>query len=152
MSIGDALMWRYYELLSDLPQSEIDARHKQVESGELHPKKAKSMLAEELVARYHSAEQARAELLWFEENIGKKDALPDDIASHELATEGGGLELYKILVQVGFATSNGEARRLIKQGAVRLDGDKHDDAAERVGAGEYVLRTGKKRFAKIVLQ
>lgn len=152
MSIGDALMWRYYELLSDLEQKEIDARKQQVESGELHPKKAKAMLAEELVARYHGAEPAQAEAKWFEENIGKKDALPDDIASHELSSENNGLELYKILVQVGFASSNGEARRLIKQGAVRLDGEKHDDAAEHIGVGEYVLRAGKKRFARIVLQ
>ena len=152
MSIGDALMWHYYELLSDMSQAQIAARKAEVESGALHPKTAKSMLAQEIVARYHGADNATAERQWFDENIGNKQALPDDIEEHEIKVGDDGIELFRLLVDLGLAKSNGEARRLIQQGGVRLDGDKHDDPSERLLVSEFVLRAGKKRFARVRLR
>ena len=149
MRVCDELMWRYYDLLSARPAAEVNAFKHQVQRGELNPKQAKSRLAEEVVARFHSAEVAAAEARWFEENIGKKDAQPADL--EEIAVEAGGptVALYLLIARAGLATSNGEARRLISQGGVHLDGQRHSDPNEAVAPGSYVVRAGKKRFARV---
>ncbi|MFH1810340.1 MAG: tyrosine--tRNA ligase [Pseudomonadota bacterium] len=151
MRICDALMWRYYDLLSDLDSVTIAARRSAVERGEAHPKAAKSDLAREIVARFHSAECAQAEALWFDQNIGNKEAVPEDVEEVALASEDGGLPLIQLLARAGLVGSNGEARRLIGQGGVRLDGERHDDPAERIAPGSYLVRAGKKKFARVVL-
>ncbi|MBN2361065.1 MAG: tyrosine--tRNA ligase [Deltaproteobacteria bacterium] len=149
MRICDELMWRYYDLLSNRPLSDLDALRRQVKSGQLNPKQAKSQLAEEIVARYHGPEVAAAEARWFEENIGKKDALPDDL--EEIAVDAGGptIALYLLIARAGLESSNGAARRLISQGGVHLDGQRHSDPNEPIGLGSYTVRAGKKRFARV---
>jgi len=154
MRVCDQLMWRYYELLSSLSADEIAARRAEVEAGSRHPKAAKAALAEEIVARYHSPEAAQAEARWFDENIGKKEAIPEDLPEVSIALDddGDGLALYLLIVQAGLESSNGAARRLISQGGVRLDGERRQDPNQRIVAGSYVVRAGKKRFARVTLR
>ncbi|MGE4296713.1 MAG: tyrosine--tRNA ligase [Desulfovibrionaceae bacterium] len=132
MSISDDLMWRYYELLSDRSLAEIADLRERVASGGLHPKKAKEELAAEITARYHGAEAAAEALAGFNA-VFAKGGIPDDIETFAVAV-GETSRPYAFLADSGLAKSRGEARRLIKQGALSLDGERCDDAdAEMAG-------------------
>ena len=124
MSIADGLMWRYYELLSRRSLAEIEALRRQ------HPRAAKSELAKEIVARYHGADAARAAEEQFE-LVHKRREVPEDVEEREVSLESGadGVPLAKTLAQLGLASSGSEARRLIAQGGVRIDG-------VQIGSGE----------------
>ncbi|HEV8583078.1 MAG TPA: tyrosine--tRNA ligase [Thermoanaerobaculia bacterium] len=149
MSIPDALMWDWYLLLTDLPQQEIEERRARVESGELHPKTAKQELARRLASQFHgeaAAHEAEAEF----ENVFAAGGVPDEVPERELA---GSWTLAKLLTAADLAPSNGEARRLIQQGAVAIDGERADDPFLSLSprTQPYSFKVGKRRFANIRL-
>jgi tyrosyl-tRNA synthetase len=150
MSISDALMWRYYELLSDRNLTEIQANRSRVENGELHPMEVKKSLAEELVARFHNAAAARAAREYFESRYQRK-SLPTDIKKQFTVSEP--TWICRLLVDLDFAKSGSEARRLIAQGAVKIDGQVISDVNFYFqGHLHKVVEVGKNRIAQAVKQ
>ncbi len=145
MSISDELMWRYYELLSARSLDEIEAMKADVQSGALHPKRAKEMLAEEIVARFHDEASAKAALAEFNK-VFKQKELPSDMPEFELQ---GPLWIAKALVEAGLEPSTSQARRDLQAGAVRIDQEKVLDKDLQLTPGDYILQVGKKKFAKV---
>ena len=146
LSISDELMWRYYTLLSFLPQAEIDALRAQVEGGR-NPKDAKVLLAREITTRFHGASAAEAAVQDFQNRAA--GGIPDDIP--EVTLSGAPLAIGPLLKQAGLAASTGEALRLIEQGGVRIDGASVSDRALKVDAGTFVVQVGKRKFARVTL-
>ena len=148
MSISDELMWRYYELLSQVSTDELGSMQEQAKSGALNPKNAKIKLAREIVALYHSSAEAEAAEGEFE-NVFKKKNLPEDI--HVIT--GWGQErrgICTILKENKLTDSTSAARRLIQQGSVTVNGEKVSDVNQELsGDQEYMIKVGKKRFLKI---
>jgi len=145
LSISDVLMWRYYELLSTQSLEAIATMREEVEAGSLHPKVVKENLALELVERFYDAEAsvgAKAEF----DNVFKSNQLPSDMP--EVSAEAG-VWICKALVDAGIEPSTSQARRDIKQGAVRIDQEKVSDEKLNLEAGEYILQVGKRKFAKV---
>jgi tyrosyl-tRNA synthetase len=149
MSISDDLMWRYYELLSDISPEELEKKRSLVESGEYHPKRAKMDLAFEIVARFHGIESARRAEEEFERVFSKRE-VPAEMAYFEFKVEGG-MKLVRILTESGLAKSNSEAKRLIEQGGVKIDGEKIVDVDFVIPSDgrERVIKVGKKSFIRI---
>jgi tyrosyl-tRNA synthetase len=146
LSISDALMWKYFTLLSFRPEAELAALKREVEGGR-NPKDAKVMLAKEITARFHSAAAADAAEQDFMNRA--RGGVPDDIA--ELALVGAPLAIGALLKQAGLAPSASEALRLVEQGGVRIDGAVVSDRSLKVGAGRYVVQIGKRKFARVTL-
>jgi len=147
MSISDDLMWRYYELLSDRDLHEIHNLRSQAQSGALHPMEAKKALGVELVARYHGAAAAGSARNYFEARHQKK-TLPSEIRKQFNAPEP--IWICRLLVDLDFAKSGSEARRLITQGAVRIDGQVVTDVNIHFdGAMHQVVEVGKNRIAQL---
>jgi tyrosyl-tRNA synthetase len=150
MSISDDLMWRYFELLSFRPMSEVDALKRECAAGR-NPRDAKVMLAQEIVARFHSQAAADAALTEFESRF-KDGALPDDMREVTLATAGGGLPIAQLAKQAGIVESTSEALRLIAQRGLKVDGDVVGDKALVVPAGStVVVQAGKRKYARVTL-
>ena len=149
MSISDDLMWRYFELLSDISGSELANLRQQAKSGELNPKNAKIRLAKEMVARYHSADAAEMAANEFQ-NVFKNKNLPENIP--EIKSWGPEPRwICKVMAENKLAESTSAARRLVQQGAVSVDGEKISDLnLELEGNQEYMIKAGKKRFLKII--
>jgi tyrosyl-tRNA synthetase len=149
MSIPDSLMWDWYLLLTDLPKPEIADRRARVEAGDLHPKGVKQELARRLVAQFHSEDAAREAEAEFEA-VFSAGGVPEDVPEKELA---GSWTLTKLLTAVDLAPSNGEARRLIQQGAVSIDGERADDPFLELPPRPepYLFKVGKRRFARVRL-
>lgn len=149
MSIPDSLLWDWYLLLTELPQSEIESRKRQLEAGELHPKRVKQELARRLVAQFHGEEAARQAEAEFE-SVFSGGGVPDDVPEKDLA---GTWNLAKLLTAAELAPSNGEARRLIQQGAVAVDGERASDPALELAPRPepYLFKVGKRRFARVRL-
>ncbi|HGZ71234.1 MAG TPA: tyrosine--tRNA ligase [Nitratifractor sp.] len=145
LSISDDLMWRYYELLSSKSLEEIAALQKGVESATLHPKKVKEDLALEIVETYHSKDEANIAKEAFDAQFKKKE-IPDDIPEFSLED---GIWICKALVEVQIEPSTSQARRDIKQGAVKIDQEKISDEQLKLNNGEYILQVGKRKFAKV---
>ncbi len=149
MSISDELMFRYYELLSDLDMEEVRQLKEDMESGVLHPKDIKVRLGRELVARFHNDEAAERAAKNFEQ-VFKKHQLPDDIPVKELAA-GDELWLPKLLLDCGLVKSTSDGRRMIKQNAVSVNGEKVTVVDTNISAaGEVLLQVGKRRFCRVV--
>jgi tyrosyl-tRNA synthetase len=149
MSISDELMLKYYELLSHISINELNALKDGIKNGSMHPKKAKESLALEVVGRYHGKEasiKAKEEF----EHIFKEKGLPDEIPVFKLKWEGKEVWLPQIMKDSGLAKSTSEAQRLIKQGAVSVNGKKCDSPDKTLLKGEYLLKVGKRKFLKIV--
>ena len=145
MSVSDDLMWRYLELLSFRPMSEISNWRQQVMEG-LNPRDIKIRLAEELVARFHSLEDAQTAHEGFVSRFSKGQ-VPDEM--EELAVEAG-IPIANVLKQAGLVKSTSEALRLIKQGAVKIDGEKLVDASLELPSGSsQICQVGKRRFIRI---
>lgn len=147
MSISDELMWRYFELLSSRTLEDIASLRQQVESGEAHPKKVKEALAYEIVARYHGEDQAAEAQKGFNA-VFAGGGVPDDAPSYECA-QGDDSVAPVFLEAAGLVKSRGEAKRLIKEGALSLDGQRWDDALAPIAAGDYIVKLGKKRFLRL---
>jgi tyrosyl-tRNA synthetase len=149
MSISDDLMWRYFELLSDIPVAEIAILRQQAQSGELNPKDAKVRLAKEMVARYHSMNVAEMAANEFQ-NVFKNKNLPENIP--EIKSWGPEPRwICKVLAENKLTESTSAARRLVQQGAVSVDGEKISDLnLELEGNRGYLVKAGKKRFLKII--
>lgn len=149
MSVSDELMWRYYDLLSFKPMSEILALRQSILEGR-NPRDVKVLLAQELVARFHGAAAAVAALEDFQTRF-QRNAIPDDIPEISLAGEGG-IGVVAVLKQAGLTASTSEAIRMIDQGGVRLDGDKLTDRGLMLKPGAVVvLQVGKRKFARVTL-
>ncbi len=149
MSISDALMWRYYELLSDRDLGEVQNLRSQVDDGSLHPMAVKKALGMELVTRFHGASAAEAARSYFETKFQKK-ATPTDIRTQFAAPEP--IWICRLIVDVvKFAKSTSEARRLIAQGAVKVDGQVVSDANFQFHYPQHqILEVGKNRIARAV--
>ncbi len=148
MSISDVLMWRYYELLSFRSLDEIAALRRQTDAGR-NPRDAKVALAQEIVARFHSAAAARHALEDFEARF-RGGAAPEEMPEVVLASAAP-LALSALLKQAGLAASTSDAQRSIEQGAVRIDGQRIADRSLRLGPGSYVVQIGKRRWARVLL-
>ena len=151
MSISDDLMWRYYQLLSFKPLEHIDELKAKVAEG-ANPRDVKIELAKELIARFHdeaAAEGAHQEFI----NRFQKGALPDDLAELTIASaDGGVIAIANLLKEAGLVSSTSEAMRMIKQGAVKIDGEKVSDNKLAISAGsEAVYQVGKRKFAKVTV-
>jgi tyrosyl-tRNA synthetase len=144
MSIPDRLMWDWLLLLTAVDEATIAAQKAAVAAGELHPKAVKQALARELTARFHDAAAAAAAESEFE-NVFAGDGVPNDVPEFTLAVQ----PLFKLLAAADLAASNADARRLIQQGAVELDGLKESDPFTEPAAGTYLVKVGKRRFARI---
>jgi len=150
MSIPDTLMWDWLLFLTDLDEGEIADRKRRVEAGELHPKAVKQELGRMIVAEYHGAEAATTAQAEFDQVFAGGGA-PEDMPE---ATLDGPLALMKALSGAGLAASNSEARRLIQQGAVSIDGERVNDPFFEVAPREapYVVKVGKRRFARLEMR
>jgi len=148
MSISDELMWRYFELLSFRPLADIEKLKSEMHAGR-NPRDIKFELGRELVARFHSQGDADRAQQNFIARF-QKGALPEDIPEVGLSADSEGLPLANVLKQAGLTSSTSEALRMIKQGAVRIDGERVEDAGLIVAAGTAaVFQVGKRRFARI---
>ena len=150
MSISDDLMWRYFDLLSFKSNETIAQFKKDVEDGK-NPRDIKFELALEIVERFHNAEQAQQALAQFKAQF-QKGAIPDDIEEITLATENGDLGIAHILKNTGLCSSTSDAIRMVKQGAVKVDGEKIADPKQVFAAGVTgVFQVGKRKFKRITL-
>ncbi len=151
MSISDELMVRYYELLSDVDLDSLQQVKDGVagKPGGQHPMEAKKSLARELVMRFHSAAVADQAALDFVQQFKQKE-VPADIPEVHIDSDEP-LWLCRLMNDAGLVASNGEARRLVKQGGVKLNGKKIDNADMEVDpVGEVIIQAGKRRFARII--
>jgi tyrosyl-tRNA synthetase len=150
MSISDDLMWRYFELLSFRPLDEIEGFKQEIEDGK-NPRDIKFLLAEEIIARFHSKEDAVKAREGFIAQFAK-GAVPDDIPEHEFETGDEGYSIANLLKDAGLCSSTSEAMRMIQQGAVKIDGEKVSDKSLKITPGtEGVFQVGKRKFARIKL-
>jgi tyrosyl-tRNA synthetase len=152
MSISDDLMWRYYTLCTDMSSTEIEALRRRVLDGGLHPKQAKVDLARRLVADYHgpaAADEAAAE---FERVFARREN-PDEVREVVVPAAAEPVWIPKLMVTAGLARSNGEARRLIEQGGVSIDGERVADPAATLPAtapATHLIKVGKRHFVRVV--
>jgi tyrosyl-tRNA synthetase len=151
MSISDELMWRYYELLTDLRPDEIETLRAQSEAGERNPRDLKVELAKRIITDFHSAAEANTAEEEFN-RIFKRKEKPEEIEERFVAP--GDRELKQLLVELGLASSKAEARRLIEQGGVYVDGERCDPKVNRVlmlmpDKPGFDIRVGKRRFLHV---
>ncbi len=151
MSISDPLMLRYFELLTDITPNGLTQLQEDLANGKKHPRQVKEELAVELTARYHSrnaAVEAAQEFAY----IFREKGVPEEIEEVTLKIEGPTLWLPKVMMEAGLAAGTSEARRLITQGGVHVDGEKVTDANLELAVGKsYLLKVGKRRFKRVTL-
>ena len=146
LSISDTLMWRYFTLLSFLPEADIAKLKAEVDGGR-NPKDAKVLLAKEITTRFHSAAAAEAAEADF--NHRARGGVPDQIDAVSLS--GAPLGIGALLKQANLAPSSSEALRLVDGNGVRIDGVLISDRGLKLGAGTYVVQVGKRKFARVTL-
>jgi tyrosyl-tRNA synthetase len=152
MQVGDDVIFRYFELLSTRTNTEIATLKEERKSGR-NPMEIKALFAREIVARFHdaaAADHAAAEFA----KIYSNDAVPEDVATHTVSTEGETLWIAKALSTIGLVKSTGEGKRLVEQGGVEVDGERVRDPQLQLARGKtYLLRVGSKnrRFAKVTV-
>ncbi|WP_019624956.1 tyrosine--tRNA ligase [Thioalkalivibrio sp. ALJT] len=151
MSISDALMWRYFELLSLRPERDLREARRAADAGERNPRDIKFELGRELVDRFHGTgrgEQAQARFI----ERFQKNALPDDLPEIEVAVDADGMLLPNVLKAAGLVASTSEGRNMLRQAAVRLDGERVEDANRVLHPGVVaVIQVGKRRIARVSL-
>ncbi len=151
MSISDTLMWRYFELLSFRPMDEIQAFQKQVDEG-ANPRDIKFLLAQEIIARFHD----EAAAVQAQENFiarFQKGAMPDEMPEKMFTLSEESIGIANLLRDAGLVQSTSEAMRMIKQNAVKIDGERISDRSLQCMAGEtHVYQVGKRRFARVSLE
>ena len=150
MSISDALMWRYFELLTRVPEPELET----LKSG--HPMEAKKRLALTITAQYHGdAAAAEAEANFtdvFQRRLDPKNVEEISVSGASVGARGVMAPLVKILMAAGAVTSNSEARRMIQQGAVEVDDQRVSDVNQTLATGQtYRIRVGKRQFKRVTL-
>ncbi len=151
MSISDDLMWRYFELLSFRPWSEIEGLKQQVAEGR-NPRDVKFELAEEIITRFHDKVTAQKAQQNFIARF-QKGAMPDDMPEVELSASDGKLAIANLLKEAGLTASTSESMRMIKQGAVKIDGQRVEDKGLEISSGtEHVYQVGKRRFVKVAIR
>ncbi len=151
MSVSDDLMWRYFELLSFRPMSEIEGFQNEINQGR-NPRDVKFLLAEEIITRFHSADLAIKAKDDFIKRF-QKGAIPEDLREVALEIEQEELGVAALLKMAGLTESTSESFRMIQQGAVKLDGQKVEDKGLKLVIGSTVVaQVGKRKFAKISIQ
>ena len=149
MSISDALMWRYYELLTDLSVSDIAGMRERAESGEANPRDFKVSLAKRVIADFHSEDAAAAAEEEFVRRFRNKE-VPDEVEERVVTAQT--WRLARLMVETGLASSMAEARRLIEQGGVRVDGERAARAEAEIevaAARAPLIQVGKRRFLRV---
>jgi tyrosyl-tRNA synthetase len=151
MSITDELMYRYYELLTDVPVKNIEVWRREVAEGGRHPMELKASLAETIITEYHDSAAAAAAREEFE-RVFRNRELPDDMETREIIVSAEIARLPKMLASLGMAPSVSEASRLIQSGAVTVNGDKVTNARSEIDVSsraDYVFKVGKRRFMRL---
>ncbi|NMH59754.1 tyrosine--tRNA ligase [Alteromonas ponticola] len=151
MSVSDDLMWRYYDLISFRPLEEIESYKQQVAEG-ANPRDYKILLAKEIIARFHDNDAATAAHQDFIQRF-QKNAIPDEMPEFTFALSAEGVGLGNVLKDAELVGSTSDAMRMVKQGAVKIDGEKVEDPRlQLTEAGEAVYQVGKRKFARITLK
>lgn len=152
MSISDELMWRWYELLSLRSDAEIKARRRAADNGEANPRDIKWDLASEIVERFHDAAALQRAQEDFIARFRRRE-LPEDIPEVTLQARDGALPLANVLKEAGLTSSTSDAHRMVKQGAVKVDGERVADSRQAVAAGSrHVYQVGKRKVARVSVQ
>jgi tyrosyl-tRNA synthetase len=150
MSISDELMWRYMELLSFVPMSEIEGWKRACADG-ANPRDYKVRFGQEIVQRFHGAAAAKDALERFEARF-KQGLIPEDLAEQAKTVPAGGYPIANLLKDLGLTDSTSESNRMIRQGGVKIDGEKVSDEKFRIQAGAtHILQVGKRKIAKVRL-
>jgi len=150
MSISDDLMWRYFELLSFLPMVEIKSFKQEVEAGK-NPRDIKFILAEEIIARFHSEADATAAREGFIAQFAK-NRVPDDIPELSFDAPADGYPVANLLKDAGLCDSTSDAMRMIQQGAAKIDGEKIANKSVKIEKGtQAVFQVGKRKFARLTI-
>jgi len=150
MSIPDALIARYWQLATTADQSKVKKIETALGNGSLAPRDAKMRLAFAIVALYHGEASARAAAEHFERTVVRKE-LPADMPVHQLLADGAARSIGRLLVELGWASSNREAQRLVQQGAIKIDGQRVDDVRHVVESWDgKVVQKGNHQFVRIV--
>jgi len=151
MSVSDELMWDYIDLLSDMPSDEVAELKRKAEAGEENPRNIKVGLAQEMVARFHNQVAAISALADFETRF-KQGAIPDDMPELVLPSDAA-MPIAALLKAAGLTASTSEAMRMIKQNAVKIDGERVTDPKYEVALdSNHVYQVGKRKFAKVCLR
>ncbi|MDE2117539.1 MAG: tyrosine--tRNA ligase [Betaproteobacteria bacterium] len=151
MSVSDELMWRYLELLSFETMSTITKWRTEVKQGR-NPRDIKVLLAQEMVARFHSRAAAEQALAEFEARF-RQGILPDDMPEVTVASTNGHIGIAQLLKQAGLVDSTSDALRMIAQNAVKLDGEHIGDKALQIKAGVVVVaQVGKRKFGRVTVK
>jgi len=150
MSISDELMFRYYELLSDLSMAEIVALKEKIATSQLHPKAAKVQLAKEMVTRFHNQAAAEDAARTFEQVFARHE-MPDEIEDVQVVATEAEIWVPKLLLDAGLVKSTSDGRRMVQQHAVSIDGEKVEDINAVLPAkGSVLLKVGKRRFCRVI--
>ena len=152
MSISDELMFRYYELLTEIPLAEIQTLRREIASGKRHPMEIKGDLAVRIITDYHGADAANAAREEFN-RIFRKREIPEDIETKEISLGSGPMRLSKLMAAVNLAPSVTEAQRLLESGAVHMNDQRITDVKAEISApGEYFFKVGKRRFLRLLVR
>ena len=152
MSISDELMYRYYELLTDIPLAEIQTLRRDIASGKGHPMDVKADLAVRIITAYHGTAAAQAAREEFD-RVVRKGEIPGDIETKEVSIASGPLRVTRLLASLNLATSNAEAQRLIESGAVHMNEERITDPKTDISKpGEYLFKVGKRRFLRLLVK
>jgi tyrosyl-tRNA synthetase len=154
MSIPDELMWSYYELVTDRTPEEIAKLKSDVSSGSTHPMDVKMLLAQEVVSGFHGEPAARKAAEAFQRVFRDRQA-PEEPLVMDVAAGSGRILIKALLATLKLASSVSEAERLVKQGAVEIDGQRIDDPRKEVDlskGSDFLLRAGKKKFVRVVVK
>jgi tyrosyl-tRNA synthetase len=150
MSISDEIIMPYLRLLTDVPTEELAEMEQQMQTGQINPRDVKMRLAREIVTRYHREAAAMAAQEEFQ-RVFQERGLPDEMPEYRLTAADEPIWVVRLMVSAGLAATNGEARRLIAQGGVRIDGRRlDDDSLELRVEREMLIKVGKKRFLKVL--
>ena len=152
MSISDEMMFRYYELLTDLPVRDIQSLRQEVASGKRHPMEVKADLAVQIITDFQGVAAAKSAREEFN-RVFRKGEIPEDIETKELSISSGPMRIAKLMAAVELASSVAESQRLIESGAVHINDQRiMDPKAEISKPGEYLFKVGKRRFLKLIVR
>jgi tyrosyl-tRNA synthetase len=152
MSVSDEMMFRYYELLTDMPMRDIQTLRADVASNKRHPMEVKADLAVHIITDYHGASAAQAARDEFN-RVFRNREVPEDIETKEMSLGSGAMRLTKLLATHNLAPSVAEAQRLIESGAVHMNDQRITNVKTEISApGEYLLKVGKRRFLRLIVQ